>query len=238
MSRNLTICVEGAHNVECLLESSNFETLRVFLEEGRHDVLHKKVLDRGIPLQVLSAEMMAGAAGYQFHRGVFAHAKRPDAACLDPTKVSRLVVLTHLADEGNLGTIIRTATAFGADGILLEKNKGGDPYSRKAIRASSRGIFKLPVFESSDVPATLRELKTSGFEIFGTSPHGESISVSDCAMSEKMAVVFGAEKDGVPEAILKECTVRTSIPMERGMDSLNVAGCAAVVLYELFSKKS
>jgi len=228
--------VEGANNVAALLDNPEFETQRVFVEEGRHQDLLKKARNASIVCQELSSEMMAGAAGYQFHRGVFAHAKRPDPVAFKPDEsLKRLVVLTHLADEWNLGTIIRTAAAFGTDAILLQSNKGGDPFSRKSIRASATGVFKVPVYEVEDVAATLSDLKkNSGFRVIGAAIDDSSIPLRECRATEKMAVVLGAEKDGIPKEIEMECDVLTSLEMARGMDSLNVAGCAAVVLYELF----
>lgn len=234
------VIVEGRWAVDALLESRCFTPRRVFLQSGRHLETRAKAENAGVVVEELSAEEISDRAGYNFHRGVYAEADRPaprepDAEFL--STATRLVVPVNLADPGNLGSIVRTAAAFGADGILVETGKGADIYSRIAIRASARAIFRLPVFECARLSDQLDGLKESGFTIYATDLGENSATLREVRPAEKCAVLFGTEKEGLTPDIISRCDESIRIPMSGGMDSLNVASSAAVVMWEMFGRQ-
>ncbi len=233
------VVVEGRWAVEALLESAFFTTLRVLVQKGRHKDTKDRAEAAGVAVEELSAEEVSACAGYDFHRGIFAEAIRPAAS--EPSaaflsKATRMVIPVHLADPGNLGTIVRTAAAFGADGILVEKGKGADIYSRIAIRASARAIFRLPVFECALLGEQLEGLRELGFTIYATALGEESSLLPEIRPAEKCAILFGAERDGLSADVISQADQSIRIPMIGEMDSLNVAASAAVVMWELFGK--
>lgn len=235
-----TVIVEGRWAVEALIESSLLTARRVYLQSGRHQDLRQKAGSAGVVVEEITGEALSDKAGYEFHRGVFAEADRPDsrepdAGFLEAAK--QLIIPAGLADPGNLGTIVRTAAAFGADGILIEEGKGADIFSRKAIRASARAVFRVPVFECASLAAQLDVLKNAGFALYATGPGDDATPLQNISRSEKSAILFGEEGYGLATGVMARCDELIRIPMSEGMDSLNVAASAAVVLWEMFGRE-
>jgi len=234
-----TVIVEGRWAVEALIGSSFFTARRVYLQSGRHQDLRRIAESAGVIIEEITAEALSEKAGYEFHRGVFAEADRPeprepDREFLETAK--RLVIPVGLADPGNLGTIVRTAAAFGADGILIERGKGADIFSRKAIRASARAVFRVPVFECAGLAVQMDLLKKAGFVLHATGLGEDTKPLQSLRPAAKSAILFGEESDGLTREIMALCDKSIRIPMSKGMDSLNVSASAAVVLWEMFGK--
>jgi tRNA G18 (ribose-2'-O)-methylase SpoU len=233
------IVVEGCLAVEALIDSEFIQAESVFLEKGRHIALLSRAEAKGLDCQILSREEMAEEAGFPFHRGVFATARRPDPVSFSEgqwSSFSKILVSVNLADGGNLGTLIRTAAAFGCDAVLLESGRGTDVYSRKCIRASATAIFRVPIFEVESLLDTLKQLKLEGVRSYATALESESVSPRDVTVTDRSAILFGPEKDGLTPEVLHACDACISIPMQRGMDSLNVAASGAIVMYEIFGR--
>ena len=130
------------------------------------------------------------------------------------------LALWHVADPGNVGTLIRAADAFGA-GVALSAGCA-DPTGPKALRASMGSIFRVPV-EEFDEPAGRRVALVS---------HGGE-QLADVDLSGEVVLVLGAERDGLPEEVLARCDASATIPIAGGAESLNVAMAGTVALYEL-----
>lgn len=232
------ITIEGRWAVEAALESPFFCVQKVILERGRHAGLRDAAISADVPFDEVSREVMAKEAGFDFHRGVLAYAARPESPRFDPGErgPKRLLVAASLADAGNLGTVIRTAVAFGVDGVLLEVGKGADVYCRKAIRASATAVFRLPVYEVDDLAIALKHFREAGGFVAGTSLNERAAALSTVRAGERTAVVLGAEKDGLGAELESACDELVYLPMAGGMNSLNVAATASIVLYELFGR--
>ena len=129
------------------------------------------------------------------------------------------LALWHVADPGNVGTLIRTADAFGA--FVALSAGSADPTSSKALRASAGAIFRVPLVEFDDAPAPRIALVAHG----GSALH-------ELELPERVTFVLGAERDGVPKELLDRCDTSASIPMREGAESLNVAVAGALALYE------
>jgi tRNA G18 (ribose-2'-O)-methylase SpoU len=234
------VTIEGRWAVEAALRSPFFCVRSVLVEEGRHAELVDLAEHEKVPLRKLPSELMAQEAGFDFHRGALARADRPESPSFEDEvdSIKRLVVPVGLADGGNLGTIIRTAAAFGADGVLIESGKGADIYSRKCIRASATAIFRLPVFEVSSVPMALAKFREFNGMVLGASLSDRAAELPKKEMASKCAVLLGAEKDGLTRDLELSCDELIRLPMSHDMDSLNVAATASIVLYELFGRVS
>jgi TrmH family RNA methyltransferase len=149
--------------------------------------------------------------------GVF---RRADLAATTRSNTLQLgVALWHVADPGNVGTLIRTADAFGA--FVALSDGCADPTSSKALRASAGAIFRVPLSGYDDAPAPRIALVALGGEPLG-----------EVDLPERMTFVLGAEREGVPPEILERCDATASIPMAGGVESLNVAVAGAIALYE------
>ncbi len=233
-----SITIEGRWAVEAALRSAFVRVRSVFVENDRHSDLAELIGEEVELIQLSQAEMVENT-GFDFHRGVYAVADRPKPRELlkeDLVSMKRLVVPFALADGGNLGTIVRTAVAFGADGIVIARGKGTDIFSRKCIRASATGIFRVPIYEVEDLAVTLDTFRSAGGSVFGTSLEGDTTALSKVKAGDRAAIILGAEKDGFTEGIAAQCDELIHIPMRSGMDSLNVAATAAIVLHGLFGE--
>ncbi len=151
--------------------------------------------------------------------GVFRHADLPVGAretCL---------ALWGLTDPGNVGTLIRSADAFGASVALSEGS--ADPLGQKALRASAGAIFRVPLVAWDDRPGRQVALDTRGSE-----------PLADVDLTRPLTIVLGAERAGLPDDLLDACDVVASIAMPGAAESLNVAAAGAIALYELARRSS
>jgi TrmH family RNA methyltransferase len=129
------------------------------------------------------------------------------------------LALWHVADPGNVGTLVRTADAFGA-GLALSVGCA-DPTGPKALRASAGAIFRVPFARFDDAPRPWAALVAHG----GT-------ALSRDLVAGHGSFVLGAERDGLPEDVLARCDARATIPIAPESESLNVALAGAIALYE------
>jgi TrmH family RNA methyltransferase len=151
--------------------------------------------------------------------GVFRRADLPGGsrkACL---------ALWQLSDPGNVGTLIRSADAFGAAVALSEGC--ADPLSQKALRASAGAIFRVPLVSWDARPGRQIALETRG-----------TVPLAEADLTPPVTIVLGAERAGLPDELLEACDTVASIPMPGDAESLNVAAAGAIVLYELSRRAS
>ena len=157
----------------------------------------------------------------------------PDTALPDKLEKDRYLVLDGVQDPGNLGTVWRTADAFGAAGLLLT-GPCGEPFAPKAVRASMGACFRLPVWRG-EREAVAGLLKRSGVPLYATALREDTEDVRKADLSQA-AVVIGSEGKGISEEMLSLCEKTLKIPMEEKCESLNAAVAAAVVLWEGYCK--
>ncbi len=149
---------------------------------------------------------------------------------------SRLVIIVHqLQDPGNLGTIIRTAEAVSASGLVITP-KTVDPFNAKAVRASMGSILRMPVVPIDDISSFIGKAREKGFQTLATTLHGDRTPF-DVDLTKPSAVLFGREGAGLSPEIMADIDLRIRIPMAATIDSLNVATAAAVILYEAMKQR-
>lgn len=135
------------------------------------------------------------------------------------------LALWQLSDPGNVGTLIRSADAFGA---AVSLSAGcADPLSQKALRASAGAIFRVPLVHWDDRPGRQIALDTRG-----------ALSLREVDLLPPVTIVLGAERAGLPDELLDTCDAVASIPMPGEAESLNVAAAGAIALYELSRRDS
>ena len=196
----------------------------------------RALVGEDVPIFTGPGEALADLTGYILHRGVIAAMNRPHLA--DPAALlrnaRRVVVLENVADPTNVGAIFRSVGAIGADAVLVTP-RCSDPFYRRAIRVSMGTVLQVPWTRVGDWPSTRALLTASGFHIAALALTADAVRLRDFAASapERLAIVLGAEGDGLtPEAIGAADTV-IRIPMAHGIDSLNVAAASAVALWAL-----
>ncbi len=141
-----------------------------------------------------------------------------------------VLVLVDVADPGNAGTLVRTAEAAGAAGVVFT-GTSTDPYGPKAVRAAAGALLRLPVAEAPDLDAALPALRAAGLELVATVASGGD-APEEASLTGRVAVLVGSEAHGLAPAVVAATDRAVTIPLAAGVDSLNAAVAGAVVLFE------
>lgn len=144
------------------------------------------------------------------------------------------IVLAEIQDPGNVGTIVRSAEAFGATGVISTRGTA-DPWSPKALRASAGAALRLPVLRGMAVPVVLAQLRVAGVKIYATSAapaDSARFDSADADLREPSAIFIGNEGAGLPAEVKRAADAMLTIPIRANVESLNAAVAASIVLYE------
>jgi TrmH family RNA methyltransferase len=144
-------------------------------------------------------------------------------------------VVVGLQDPGNLGTLIRSAEAFGAAGVILA-GANVSPFNSKVVRGSAGSIFRVPLVRA-DIPTVLAELRKNGVRMAATSSH-KGTPLRDARLSGPVAVFIGSEGGGIPRDVLNEMDEIIVIPHSERLESLDAGVAASIILYEAARQKS
>ena len=158
-------------------------------------------------------------------------AKQPkqDFKILETAK--KVVLLEGVKDAGNLGTVLRTASAFGIDAVVLYGDTV-DLYNPKCVRSTVGCLWKTPVYQIKAIDV-LKDLFGS-FECIATLPKGVNvIDLEDYQPEEKTLVMFGSEADGLSDELKNFATKNVTIEMSKDVESLNLSVSASVVMYKI-----
>ena len=198
----------------------------------------------GVPIYTGEREVLAGLTGYELTRGVLCAMRRP--APRDFREIAagarRVAVLENVVDSTNVGAIIRSAAALGIDAVLLTPSCC-DPLNRRAVRVSMGTVFQIPWAYIGEDPARwpnpgLTWLRELGFKTAAMALREDSVSIDDAGLAAepKLAIVLGTEGTGLTCRTIADCDYTVRIPMQHGVDSLNVAAASAVAFWELRAK--
>jgi 23S rRNA (guanosine2251-2'-O)-methyltransferase len=139
-----------------------------------------------------------------------------------------------VTNPSNVGMVLRSATAAGLDGVLLPR-RGVPAIDALVIKASAGVAFRAPVLRASTAEEGCAALRGGGFTVFGLDAGGGSLL--DAELPRRVALVLGNETDGLSAAVRAECDGTLAIPMQGGVESLNVASAAAIAAFELFRRR-
>jgi TrmH family RNA methyltransferase len=232
------VAIEGVRLVEEAIRSGlRLET--VFFSESARERAHKLIpqLSSHTELLLIPDEAFASAVPTETPQGVAALVRvklhsLDDALSPHPAMV---VISAGLQDPGNLGTIARSAEAFGVTGVLLGEGTVSQ-WNWKALRASAGSMFRVPAVKVELTPA-INELKVRGVRALATSSHkGTTISQAD--LSGPFALLVGNEGSGLPKDILSQADETVAIPQSSRVESLNAGIAASIILYEAARQRS
>ena len=144
-------------------------------------------------------------------------------------KSYRIIALDGITNPQNLGMIIRSCAAGNVDAILLP-TKGAAQISPLVIKASVGTLFKMPIIKTTNLKETLKSFKSDGANVYTLSSHAKA-SYKEQEYSEKTIFVLGNESEGVSHAVESVCNESIAIPMQRGVESLNVAVTASLLAF-------
>ncbi len=184
----------------------------------------------------VSDEVMGMVCDTHSHQGILAVLEKRGYLLDEIWKREGLILLLHmLQDPGNLGTIFRAAEAGGAAGLILSRGST-DPYSPKVARASMGSLFRVPFLMDQDLTECLQKLRLRGFRLWAAAVQSE-LSFWEVDFSVRSAVLLGQEGAGLPKDLMEATDGVFTIPMTAGVDSLNVALAAGMVVYESYRQK-
>ncbi len=217
----------------------------VGLAKERHDLRLQKLIQEcrrnSVAVRFLPRPELDRMAGNNSHQGVVAVTSSKQYTDLDDIlaakrgQYSLVLVLDGIEDPHNLGAILRTADASGADGVVVPERRAAG-ITGTVAKSSAGASEHLPVAKVTNISRTLAELKQKGLWIAGLDERGKQ-SYDEVDYKMNCAIVLGAEGKGLHDLVRKNCDFLLSIPMLGSVPSLNVSVAAGVVLYEVVRQR-
>lgn len=212
-----TFLVEGRHMIE---EAAKAGLLKeIYADE--------KLMDESWPLSPVfcSESVMDKISQQKSGSSCLGLCRKPED---QPSGLQRLLLLDRVQDPGNVGTLIRSAYAFGADGVILSAGCA-DPYAPKTLQSSQGAIFHLPVI-FSDLYVMMDQLKERSVPTYAAALHHDSICLKNLPVSETYGILIGNEGQGLSEELI-EAADRTVFIEMSAFESLNAAIAGSILLY-------
>ena len=192
----------------------------------------------GIPIYTAELPVLTQLTGFPLTRGALCAMRRPKMRSVEEVCAGarRVAVLENVVNPTNVGAIFRSAAALGMDAVLLTP-MCSDPLYRRALRVSMGTVFQVPWTYVDD--AWQDTLHALGFRTATMALRDDSLCVDDARLQaeKKLAVVLGTEGDGLAAQTIERCDYTVRIPMQHGVDSLNVAAASAVAFWELRARE-
>ncbi len=218
---------------------------RAYLADGveRDDRLRdilKYAADKGVPLMQASRTELDRLTGGAVHQGIalqlppFDYADPIDvlADALHAEAPGLVVALDHLTDPHNLGAIIRSAAAFGANGVVIPERRSAQ-MTAAAWKASAGAAARIPVAMAVNLNRVIRSYAEAGFTVVGLAGEGDTEIGGVPGVDGPVLLVVGSEGEGLSRLVRDNCDVLARIPIASAVESLNASVAAAVALYEI-----
>lgn len=238
------VLVAANHKTVRRLLASRFTVVSLLLTPDWLEKLEASLRARPEDLCVYVADklLLETITGYQMHQCALAVARIPPQPSFDTLLATApqpllLAAVEGIASAENLGAIVRSCAAFGAH-FLIVGETCGSPFQRRAVSGSMGSIFEQPVVRVDNLAAKLNALRAQGVRCLAAHPRPGAKKLTRVDLRGDCCLVFGAEGPGLTAAVLAACDDMVEIPMPSHMNSLNVATCAAVFLYEATRQRS
>jgi len=250
----MNLIPEAALALSLLEKRKNRENEQKFVVEGERSVREAKdhilyviysrelevvkwAKDLGMKTYKISHEAFHKISAVESPQGVLAVCKTPEYHLKDILSANNplIVFCVEIQDPGNLGTIIRTADAAGATGVILSKGTV-ELYNTKVVRSTMGSVFHLPIVQIKDNEETIKLLKKHKVNLIGSDLKSEK-DVWSSNMRGATAILIGNEGAGIPKEILDECDELVLIPMPGKAESLNAGVSSSIFLYEALRQR-
>ncbi|MGM9997835.1 MAG: TrmH family RNA methyltransferase [Candidatus Bruticola sp.] len=227
--------VEGVRVVEELL-SSDLDIIHLLISDrliASEAIQWAEQIQKRRPkasIWIAADSLMQDLSAAKTSQGVLAVAELPQFEAESIFSVSRLLVLSQIQDPGNVGTLIRSALAFGFEAVLV--CGGADPYNSRAVRSAAGGAFHLPIVRvaEDELDCWSQQLRDNGFTLVTAEAHGGQ-NIAKINFPAKSALILGAEVKGVDKSWRSKEHIKVHIPLTSKSESLNVAAAGAVIMY-------
>lgn len=192
-----------------------------------------RVLEKAQEAFLVSEAAAAKISDTKNPQGIFLVCeKRDNSRPAHHAPKARYLLLASLQDPGNVGSIIRTAEAFGLDGIAMSSDCP-ELYSPKVLRAAMGGAFRLRIWVVPDIRGEIAKLKRENVKVFAAALGESSAKLGELRFESANAVVLGNEGAGLEQSVIEECDASVMIPMAGRADSLGVAMAAGIIAWEM-----
>jgi 23S rRNA (guanosine2251-2'-O)-methyltransferase len=238
--------IYGIHVVEeALAAGEALRSIRVAEDRKRDPQLRRLIAEakeRGVGVRFEPREFFARLP-FKTHQGViaiappFEYAELREVAGSRKTGHALFLILDHLTDPHNVGAIIRTAECAGADAVILpERRSAGVNATVRKAAAGAAG--HLPVVRVGNVAEAIRTLKKSGIWVAGADASPQSLPMTKADLGRDLALVIGAEGEGLAPLVKRECDYLVHIPMRGRTESLNASVAAGILVYEALRQRA
>jgi len=239
--------IYGKNPVEGLLETNPKRINKIYLAKGiKFDPKIKNIINfarqNRIALVDIPREKMDSLTERGVHQGIAASVSPVEYTELEellPKLKNRndalLVILDKVEDPHNLGSIIRTAAAAGADGIIIPKRRSSQITST-VEKASAGTVEKIALIQVNNLNETIKTLKENSFWIIGAEADANTYYF-DQTYDMNCALVMGGENQGISQLVRKNCDISVKIPMPGKINSLNVANATSILIYEIVRQR-
>lgn len=229
----------GYEPKQMLVETERLEAEARPVFDAIEKLCGKEILE-SLPVYVADREVVVEMTGHHLVRGLWMILGRKPETSVGEflADKKRIAVLTDVVNPANVGAIFRSAAALGMDGVLLT-HATVDPLTRRTARVSMGTVFQIPwaqaSLEDSEGMNLLKLLGSCGYKTVAMALTEDSVGVDneEIRSNAKVAVLLGTEGTGLPKDVIAGCDYRVMIPMQRGVDSLNVAAASAICFWEL-----
>ena len=237
----------GTHPVFEALEKEAGRFSEIILQKERRGTKIEEIIrmarGQGVKISFVDSIRLIGEGASQArHQGIVARISEAVFVALEDLIkkvtdlkqdgiVPRLIVCDSLQDPHNLGAIIRSALASGANGVVVTRERSA-PIGGTVAKASAGAVSHIDICQVTNLTTALKMLKEAGFWIFGAVKEGDAQSLYQADLTVPACLVVGSEGKGIRQLVKKECDVLISIPMVGSLDSLNSSVAAAVILFE------
>ncbi|WNF26057.1 RNA methyltransferase [Streptomyces sp. C11-1] len=213
---------------------AGYEMRSMLLSAKWVDVMRDVIDEVPAPVYAVAPDLAERVTGYHVHRGALASMQRKPLPTSDEllTAARRVVVMESVNDHTNIGAIFRSAAALGMDAVLLSPDCA-DPLYRRSVKVSMGAVFSVPYARLEAWPKSLETVREAGFRLLALTPDAKATSIDEAAPHrlERVALMLGAEGEGLTTKALMAADEWVRIPMAHGVDSLNVGAAAAVAFY-------
>jgi TrmH family RNA methyltransferase len=229
--------IEGMHIVEEAIRSG-LRFRAVLFRESAQAIAERLLPQIGshVETALVPDRVFDGVVASETPQGVAALVRLKEyslADLLERAQVGPIVVIAGLQDPGNLGTILRSAEAFGSAGVVLGEGTVSR-FNSKVIRASAGSVFRIPMFAAKSaggMDAIVPYLRKQGVRLIATSSH-KGTPVDQALLRGSLAIFVGSEGAGLPRALMAQMDETVAIPHSERVESLNAGVAAGIVLYE------
>lgn len=215
-------------------KQAGYEMRSMLLSAKWVDVMRDVIDEVPAPVYAVTPDLAERVTGYHVHRGALASMQRKPLPTADAllTGARRVVVMEGVNDHTNIGAIFRSAAALGMDAVLLSPDCA-DPLYRRSVKVSMGAVFSVPYARLETWPRGLEAVREAGFTLLALTPDEKATSIDTAAPHrlERVALMLGAEGEGLTTKALMAADEWVRIPMAHGVDSLNVGAAAAVAFY-------